>query len=193
MAKRSASANKRQQIQKQRQVTQKKQRVKQIIVGGILLMALLAAAGWSIQGYLARQSIGESVPSIGQEHIDAGDAHAPYVSDPPTSGPHASAARSGFYDAPIPDENIVHNLEHGHVAISYDCDKLEDCETVKASLRNLLNRYNNQQLIAVPRTNRDAAIALTAWQRLDLLDAYDEPRLTAFIEAWRGRAPENVP
>lgn len=193
MAKRSASASKRQQIQEQRQAKQKKQRVRQIIVGGILLMALLAAAGWGIQGYLARQSIGESVPSIGQEHIDAGDAHAPYVSDPPTSGPHASAARSGFYDAPIPDENIVHNLEHGYVAISYDCDKLEDCETVKASLRNLLNRYNNQQLIAVPRTNRDAAIALTAWQRLDLLDEYDEARISTFIEAWRGRAPENVP
>ena len=87
----------------------------------------------------------------------------------------------------------MHNLEHGHVAISYDCDKLEDCETVKANLRNLLNRYNNQQVIAVPRPNRDAAIALTAWQRIDLLDEYDEQRVTAFIEAWRGRAPENVP
>jgi hypothetical protein len=193
MAKRSASANKRKQIQVQRQVKQNKQRVRQIVIAGILLITLLAAAGWGIQGYLARQSIGESVPSIGQEHIGAGDAHAPYVSDPPTSGPHASAATSGFYDTPIPDENIVHNLEHGHVAISYDCDKLEDCETVKANLRNLLNRYNNQQVIAVPRPNRDAAIALTAWQRIDLLDEYDEQRVTAFIEAWRGRAPENAP
>jgi hypothetical protein len=70
---------------------------------------------------------------------------------------------------------------------------LEDCETVKANLRNLLNRYNNQQVIAVPRPNRDAAIALTAWQRIDLLDEYDEQRVTAFIEAWRGRAPENAP
>lgn len=193
MAKRSASAHKRQQIQKQRQVTQKKQRVKQIIVGGILLIALLAAAGWGIQGYLARQRIGESAPSIGRDHISDGDAHISYVTDPPTSGPHASAVQSGFYDTPILDENIVHNLEHGHVAISYDCDKLEDCEMVKTNLRNLLNRYNNEQLVAVPRTNRDAAIALTAWQRLDLLDGYDEPRITAFIEAWRGRAPENVP
>lgn len=193
MAKRSASANKRKQIQKQRHVTQKKQRARQIIIAGILLIVLLVAAGWGVQGYLARQNIGESAPSIGRDHISAGDAHIPYVTDPPTSGPHAGAARNGYYDTSIPDENIVHNLEHGYVAISYDCDKLEDCETVKANLRNLLNRYNNQQLIAVPRTNRDAAIALTAWQRIDLLDEYDEARISTFIEAWRGRAPENVP
>lgn len=183
----------RKQIREQRQVAQKKQRVKQIITGGILLIALLAAAGWGIQSYFARQDIGEAVPSIGRDHISTDDSHIPYVSDPPTSGPHANAVQSGFYDTPIPDENIVHNLEHGHVAISYDCDQLEDCETVKASLRNLLNRYNNQQLVALPRTNRDAAIALTAWRRIDLMDEYNEERISAFIEAWRGRAPENVP
>lgn len=115
------------------------------------------------------------------------------MTDPPTSGPHAEPVSSGFYDTPIADENIVHNLEHGHVAISYDCDQLEDCETVKTNLRRIINRYNSRQVVAVPRQNRDAPIALTAWQRIDLLDEYDEERITAFIEAWRGRAPENVP
>ncbi len=193
MAKRSASTSKRKQLQEQRQARKKKQRVRQIIIGVILLISIIAAAGWGIQGYIARQAIGEAVPTLGREHISPGASHVPYVSDPPTSGPHASAARSGFYDTPIPDENIVHNLEHGHVAISYDCEQLEDCELVKANLRNIVNRYNSRQVIAIPRQNRDAPIALTAWQRIDLLDEYDEQRITTFIEAWRGRAPENVP
>jgi hypothetical protein len=193
VAKRSSSANKRKQFNTQRQARKNKQRIKQVIIWGLVLIGVLAAAGWGIQGYIARQSIGQSAPTVGRDHISAGDAHAPYVTDPPTSGPHASAVSSGFYDTPIADENIVHNLEHGHVAISYDCDQLEDCETVKNNLRRIINRYNSQQVIAVPRQNRDAPIALTAWQRIDLLDGYDEERITAFIEAWRGRAPENVP
>ena len=56
-----------------------------------------------------------------------------------------------------------------------------------------MNQYNRRQIIAVPRQNRDAPIALTAWQRIELLDEYDETRIAAFIEAWRGHAPENVP
>jgi hypothetical protein len=48
-------------------------------------------------------------------------------------------------------------------------------------------------IIAVPGQNQDAPIALTAWQHIELLNEYDEPRITAFIDVWRGRAPENVP
>lgn len=193
MAKRSSSANKRKQFNTQRQSRKKKQLIKQIIIWGLVLIGVLAVAGWGVQGYITRQGIGESAPTIGRDHINDGDAHAPYVTDPPTSGPHAGAVSSGFYTTLIPDENIVHNLEHGHVAISYDCDQLEDCETIKANLRRIVNKYNSQQVIAVPRQNRDAPIALTAWQRIDLLDEYDEERITAFVEAWRARAPENVP
>ena len=127
MAKRSSSTNKRKQLNMQRQAHKKKQRVKQMIIGGIVLIGVLAAVGWGIQGYIARQSIGESAPTIGRDHIDAGDTHVPYITDPPTSGPHAGSVSSGFYDTPIADENIVHNLEHGHVAISYDCDQQTLC------------------------------------------------------------------
>ena len=80
------------------------------------------------------------------------------------------------------------------MVIAYDCDQLKDCERVKADLRRLVvDKYNGQQVLAIPRKNRDAPIALTAWQRIELLEEYDEQGLTAFIEAWRGRAPENVP
>ena len=44
-----------------------------------------------------------------------------------------------------------------------------------------------------PRAANDAPIALVAWQQLLKLDAVDEPQIRAFIDAYRGRGPENVP
>lgn len=188
-----SKASKRKERQEKLQAEKRQQRMLWIVIGLTVAGAVIFFVAQSIRGSLTRQDIGEFVPTQGRDHIALGDAHIPYNSDPPTSGPHADPVENGFYDTPIPDENIIHNLEHGFVVISYDCNQLEDCETVKANIRNVLDQYESFQLVAVARENRDAPIALTAWQRIDLLDNYDEERITAFIEAWRGRAPENVP
>ena len=164
------------------------------IVGAAVTVVLVLAATL----YLARpQAIqaapGERFPIQGREHIEPGTPHAPYNSDPPTSGPHyPTPLPAGFYDQPQADEYLVHNLEHGHVVISYDCSKLTDCEGVKQQLRALVKRYNTWKIVAVPRKNKDAAIALTAWGWLEKLDGYDEARMTAFINAWRDKGPEHT-
>ncbi len=188
-----ASSNKRKQ-QKEAQLRKKKQQ--RYIWIGVGIAVLLLAGGLIAQSFQksqARQSIGDKVGSLGQQHIADGDDHAPYNSDPPTSGAHGNPVRAGFYDTLVPDENVVHNLEHGHIAISYDCAQLDDCETVKDNLRQIIEKYDTWKVIAVPRTNRDAPIALTAWQRIDLMDEYDEARITTFIDAWRDKAPEKTP
>ena len=79
------------------------------------------------------------------------------------------------------------------MVVSYDCNQLDNCETVQNNLKKLVQRYNTWKVIAVPRTNRDAAIAVTAWQRIELLDNYDEARISAFINAWRDKGPEKTP
>lgn len=193
MAKASSSISKREQ--RQQQLSSRNERRRILWFGGLVVFSglLIFFVLQGVQNYFIREAIGQFVPSLGREHITADQAHLPYNSDPPTSGPHAEAVKSGFYESPIPDENIVHNLEHGHVVISYDCDQFADCDTLKANLRRLLNNYNREQVVAVPRENQNAPIAIAAWQRLELLDEYDEQHLATFIETWRGRAPENVP
>lgn len=152
-----------------------------VIVGAVALVALAADAG----------APGAAVPIQGQQHISPGQPHPAYNSDPPTSGWHyETALDAGFYEEPYPDELLVHNLEHGHVVIAYDCGKLEDCEGVKAQLRGVFDRYDGWKVTIVPRENADAALALTAWGRIDKLDSFDEARITAFIDAWRDRGPE---
>jgi len=64
--------------------------------------------------------MGTFFESQGQAHIAVGAAHDPYNSNPPTSGPHyAEPADWGVYDRELPDEQLIHNLEHGHVWLSY--------------------------------------------------------------------------
>ena len=163
------------------------------IGGGLLALILVAGGVW-----LATRATGQAAPSQrfpiqGQQHVEPGQAHPPYNSDPPTSGWHYDTPlAAGFHEQPAADEKVVHNLEHGHVVISYDCRKLADCASTQAKIRQLVERYRNWKVTAVPRQNADAAIALTAWGWLDKLDGYDEARITAFINAWRDRGPERT-
>src|SRR3989344_4041615 len=62
---------------------------------------------------------GEEISIVSREHINVGDPHEPYNSNPPTSGPHAAPAEWGISSVEIPDENAIHNLEHGGIWISY--------------------------------------------------------------------------
>jgi hypothetical protein len=161
------------------------------VIGILLLIGVVA---WSIQK--ANQPVpGEVMPSQGQQHIAPGQSHPPYNSDPPTSGWHYDEpAEAGFYETALPDEQLVHNLEHGHVIISYDCSKVtDDCEDVKAELRRVVDRFQRWKIVAVARENADAGIALTAWGRIDKINSYDEDRVVAFVKRWRDRGPENTP
>ncbi len=57
------------------------------------------------------------------QHIKEGSPHAPYNSNPPTSGPHYEIpADPAFYRDPVEPERVVHNLEHGMIVIWYRPD-----------------------------------------------------------------------
>jgi hypothetical protein len=89
-----------------------------------LLRTMLATA-WLAWSLGASALPGKELPDLGNAHLQRlGDSHAPYNSEPPTSGPHMPGiAPWGFYDKPIPKEYQVHNLEDGGVLIQYNCPK----------------------------------------------------------------------
>ncbi len=180
------------QVARQKKLQQTKRwRIGVGLIGAVLVIGFIV---WAFRQGDANAAPGEHIAYQSQTHIDEGEAHTEYNSDPPTSGAHSETpAAPGFYDTPLADENVVHSLEHGYVAISYDCNQLDDCKLVKNNLRALVGKYNNFKIIAAPRTNRDAPIALTAWQRIELLDSYDEAAISVFVNAWRNKGPENTP
>lgn len=159
-----------------------------VAIGVIVGLVLLVQSNVALAG-----APGERIPIQGADHIAPGQAHAAYNSDPPTSGPHyVDTLDAGFYETPQLDELLVHNLEHGHVIISYDCRGLTDCDTTKQQLRSIFNAYDGWKVTVVPRENKDAAIALTAWGWLDKMDSFDEDRIRKFIDAWRDKGPERT-
>lgn len=171
------------------------------IVAGLAFVGIVVYLAWKQVQPIPRT--GESIPLQGQAHIQVGESHELYNSDPPTSGPHyEQPAEAGFYEAAPVDEQLVHNLEHGYVIIWYNCSSLSptQCTKLKSDIRDTMGQVENSaithtsKLIAVPRPTMDAQLALTSWGRLDKFNAFDRQRILNFIRVFRDQAPErNAP
>jgi hypothetical protein len=148
----------------------------------VVVVVVAALVGWF--AYRAAADLpGEKLPDLGNLHIQtASDPHAPYNSEPPTSGPHLPyIAPWGVHTRPIPNELQVHNLEDGGVMIQYSCT----CPELVDKLRGIVGRYDKFVVLA-PYPGMKTRIALTAWTRLDRFEEFDEKRVVRFIDAYRG-------
>ncbi|MEX2013853.1 MAG: DUF3105 domain-containing protein [Parcubacteria group bacterium] len=126
----------------------------------------------------------------GQQHIDVGSSHPSYNSNPPSSGWHyVSPARGGFYNEMLPDEQVIHNLEHGDIWIAYHPGTSEE-------IRDMLESFAGQYVVVSPRTGNGGDISLVAWGRVDTFSAedgiVDEGRIRDFIKRYDNRGPEKV-
>ncbi|MEK7506998.1 MAG: DUF3105 domain-containing protein [Patescibacteria group bacterium] len=135
---------------------------------------------------------GQFFPAQSRNHINVGASHPDYNSNPPTGGWHYdNPVQTGIYDKEPPDEQLIHNLEHGHIWVSYRLDLPKDQQD---KLADIAKRYGSRIIVA-PRAKNDSPIALAAWQYLLKLDNIDEVQINAFIKAHRNIAgPErNIP
>lgn len=167
---------------------QRKQSVKKFTAWTIVIL-IVGASGYGLY-YLANQPEkprpGETFPILGQEHISVDASHPAYNSNPPTSGWHyAQPADWGVYQNELPDEQLMHNLEHGGIWISY---KDVDQET-KSNLEVIGKRYSGS-VVVTPRSTNEANIVLASWGRLEKLDSFDETRIVEFIKTNKNKSPE---
>jgi YVTN family beta-propeller protein len=128
---------------------------------------------------------GRAVPVSPHPYLKAvGEPHPPYSTSPPTSGPRlAWMAGWGVHRVPVPLELQAHNLEHGGVALQYNCP--EGCPDLVAKLAALA-RERDLVLVA-PYPWIQGRIALTAWGRIEVLDGFDEARIRSFLDAYAGQ------
>lgn len=162
-----------------------------VIVAIVLVLGYLAADAFGI----SRPSAGQSMPDQGRGHVPAGQKIS-YNSIPPTSGPHwDSPAPWGAQTAHVDDERIVHNLEHGGVAIAYnglDQASLQRLTGLASSLPR--ERFGEVKVVLHPDDRlKQGEIVLTAWARMDRLGALDETEIRKFYDAYVDRGPETVP
>lgn len=134
--------------------------------------------------------------SEGRDHIAVGAEHPPYSSDPPSSGWHYDApAPVGFYADPVPDERVIHNIEHGDIWIAYHPRVSEESGAIVVAREFEFDG----KVIITPREENDTDIALVAWEWVDAFDIEsvegDEAlrqRIDDFIKRHRNQGPENV-
>lgn len=114
----------------------------------------------------------------------------PYQDTPPVSGQHApQPGPCGVHAAPIPDETMVHNLEHGAIGLLYQPDL--DVEQIR-QLESIVGDYEHS-LFSMPYVGgMQSPLTIAAWGHTMELDEVDEEAIKLFIEEFRraGSAPE---
>jgi hypothetical protein len=161
------------------------------VLGAIILAPIIMGIFQGDDTPEVLSEVVEEMPDEGQEHVPDG-TEVEYDSEPPTSGPHyASWAPPQIYREVVADELLVHNLEHGHIVIFYDPSLLTDESATR--ITDLANEYDGQwdAVLAVPRPEMGNELTLTAWTYKMELEEYDEELIDAFVDAYRGRGPEN--
>ena len=159
------------------------------LVAFIFIVSLFAPSLNLSFGGGASGDAGERLPGVqggtGNLHFAPGEAlPTPYTSVPATSGFHYSQtgfapARWGVHDQVLPDQVLVHNLEHAGVGIHYSCP--EGCPELVGQLAGVVNRAT--KVIMSPYPELDTRITLTAWEYIDQFDQFDEARVLDFIRA----------
>ena len=124
---------------------------------------------------------GKSVPvMVNAEHRPEGES-IDYGNGtlPPTSGPHWSRwADCGFHSEEIADEMIVHNMEHGHVIISYNVDP--GLAPVMEMMTQRLDDFDSFGVMRPYSKIGPGTVTMTAWGYIDHVPGIDTERIAAF-------------
>lgn len=167
------------------------------VFGGIGLLTLIIMIGaiWLFSLQDAKQQekdskpfVGEKIADMGSQHVPRGESHAEYNSNPPTSGPHwgDGVAGPGIKDKPVPDELVLHSMEHGGAILWY---KEGLPQTDLERLKKVFNEASGKKIM-LARKNLDVPVALTVWNWQLKLKTIDEAKIKEFIETNNDRAPE---
>ena len=186
-----------------------------LAIGGIAVVAAVAivialAVGGGDEGGDARAALEaagctlEATPALEGVHsvtTPDGTSEA-WKTDPPTSGPHYQVpAVWGTYDDPVNQAQLVHNLEHGGIAVQYGSDV--PAQTV-AELKGFVQE-NSRGTVLAPYESLGTSVSLGAWVTegasepekgtayLAKCPGFDQAAFDAFFDAYQFQGPERFP
>lgn len=155
-----------------------------VIVGAVVAVFL---AGFVALVVLDSRQQAASAPPGEVQTYDVGPANqhtegdVEYAQTPPTGGEHNPVwQNSGFYEAPVRDENAVHTLEHGAVWITYQPD-------LPAAQREEIRSLVEGQtcMLASPMEGLSSPVVASAWGKQLTLENANDPDLGRFVRAYR--------
>jgi Protein of unknown function (DUF3105) len=190
-----------------------------LVLGAVLLAAAIAAGiAWAtlrddggaqasgVDGACVRQTFAPLPRAPHLEGLEGGKLpdDFEYNSFPPSSGYHSGqTAIWNVYEDPVPEQNLIHNLEHGGVIVQYGS------EVPPQTVQEIVSWYAESPegiiVAPLPESISDAPappadaqekIFLTAWTHVAACSAFDEDAFTNFRDDYRGPdgdAPEKFP
>ena len=134
-------------------------------------------------------SAGSGIRGLMTYRNSAGHVKGPVTYDqtPPVGGPHdAIWLNCGIYTQPVPNENAVHDLEHGAVWVTYDPSLPAE------SVTKLRARMPSTYTVLSPYPGLPGPIVLSAWNAQVTVSSVTDARISQFFDKYRnsGNAPE---
>jgi hypothetical protein len=132
---------------------------------------------------------GVAFADLGHAHLQPGQPHPGYNSDPPTSGAHVVSPISAEGQQ-LSDDQLLEALELGDVVVMYGTP------TPPPGLQSLIRSAAYQftpalaaagQAVVFARRLRTAGLIGLAWAHMVRVSSVGDPLLRAFIEYWLGR------
>jgi hypothetical protein len=142
--------------------------------------------------------LGEQVADEGWDHVPAGQA-VDYAHNPPASGPHWNAwGEYALFEAGLPRENWVHNLEHGAVVLLWGPSATEEAsQAMKDAFATAgddpgCDQAGQRRVLATFDAELDSAVAVVAAWAVYEAESIPVDEALSFVDACRGHAPEEV-
>ena len=152
-----------------------------VVVVAVIASVVLASSGGG-PSPLPQGTLVVAEPN--HQHV-TGAVH--YNRTPPVGGPHNAVwLNCGVYTQPVPNENAVHDLEHGAVWITYRPDLAPTA--VQQLTQFVENHYDGAQryLTLSPYPGLPAPVVASAWGAQIRLTGPGDPRLAAFVTHFIG-------
>lgn len=153
-----------------------------LLVGAAVLVPVLLSRGGDEDDDPVATDVDTSDLSAVQEfddlttrHLEPGEDHD-YPQAPSVGGDHAPVwLECGVYDEPLPEVNVVHDLEHGTIWLTYRPD-LVDADGVQ----QLADQVPDNGIMS-PYPDQEAPVVITVWGRQLALVGPDDPRIALFV------------
>ncbi len=152
------------------------------VTAGLVAVALVAGVTyWGVQSSTSvRDSLASDVQTFPVDTPEHTTDPITYAQTPPVGGNHNPVwLNCGIYDAPVPNENAVHALEHGAVWVTYDPTLSAD------DVQKLRAQMPSSYVILSPYEGLPSPVVASAWGVQLQLDGVDDPRLKTFIDVYR--------
>jgi hypothetical protein len=154
--------------------------------------------------------VGQAIDEMPHLHVNP-PGKIQYNHNPPTSGCHFNESgnnpapiQPGVYDQEIDAEYWVHNLEHGYIAVLYNCptgcsDAVQQLITWRkglppdpAAAQQSAGAINYAKVIVLPWHTMSVKFAAVSWDYYQGWNSLDIKAIQAFYDNHVGHAPEGA-